>query len=253
MTQLPYRAVIVDLDRTLLHTDKSVSEYTVSILNACLAAGAFLYAATARPERAILDYRRVIGFRSVSTLNGARTITPASVFENTIGPESAFSLLKQLEETEGMVISVEAESGFYANREIPIWNPAVIDDIAELPSRERIYKILASHPVLPTDQITVRLPDEVYCTVAAQQLLQFMSHKATKWNGIRQMLEHDGISPDQAVFFGDDNDDIEPIIKCGRGVAVANALDCVKQAADEIAESNDDDGVAKYLAGLLHI
>ena len=47
-----------------------------------------------------------------------------------------------------------------------------------------------------------------------------------------------------------DNDDLEPIRRCGYGVAVSNALDCVKAVADEVAESNDEDGVARTLARL---
>ena len=38
---------------------------------------------------------------------------------------------------------------------------------------------------------------------------------------------------------------------CGCGVAVSNALEEVKRIADAVADSNDRDGVAKYLAGLL--
>ena len=64
MTQLPYRAVIVDLDRTLLRTDKSISGYTRQVLCEWEARGSRLYAATARPERAIGEYRRIIPFRS---------------------------------------------------------------------------------------------------------------------------------------------------------------------------------------------
>ena len=77
-----------------------------------------------------------------------------------------------------------------------------------------------------------------------------MDRKATKWNGVRKMLEAYGIGAAEAVFFGDDNDDIEPIRKCGCGVAVSNALDSVKAVADYITESNDEDGVARFLSGL---
>jgi len=44
-----------------------------------------------------------------------------------------------------------------------------------------------------------------------------MSVSATKWNGIQKMLESYDITPDQAIYFGDDNDDIEPIRRCGCG------------------------------------
>ena len=250
MNQLPYLAVIVDLDRTLLRTDKSISDYTLGVLREWQQAGAWLFAATARPERAIADYRRMIDFHAVTTLNGARTITPERVFENTIETGDALNILEQLSETEGMVISVEAENGIYANKDIPIWNPRVIEDIGELPRREKIYKILASHPDCPPEQILVDLPETVYSTVADKKLRQYMGRTATKWRGIRQLLDSVKLEAEQAVYFGDDNDDLEPIRRCGYGVAVSNALDCVKAVADEVAESNDEDGVARTLARL---
>ena len=251
MSQLPYRAVITDLDRTLLRTDKTISGYTLEVLRRWQEAGAFLYAATARPERAITEYRELAGFRSATTLNGARTVTPGAVFGNTIDPADAAFILEQLVRVKGTVISAETGSGLYANTDIPVWSPAVTDDIAALAGREKIYKILASHPDLPPDRLVAELPDSVYSTVAIGTLLQVMDRSATKWNGIRQMLEYDRISPEEAIFFGDDNDDREPVLRCGCGVAVANALDCVKEAADAVTGSNDEDGVAAYLDRIL--
>lgn len=251
MTQLPYRAVIVDLDRTLLRTDKSISGYTRQVLCEWEARGSRLYAATARPERAIGEYRRIIPFRSVVTLNGARIITPAGVAENPVSPDSAAFLLEQLCRIEGAVISVETGNGIYANTDIPDWQPKVMEDVRILPESEKIYKILASHPSMKTDVLTIEAPEDVYSTVAEQTLIQYMSRNATKWNGIRLALQEDRISAEQAICFGDDNDDIEPIRMCGCGVAVSNALEEVKRIADTVADSNDSDGVAKYLAGLL--
>lgn len=248
MNQLPYLAVIVDLDRTLLRTDKTISDYTLGVLRDWQQAGAYLFAATARPERAITDYRRMINFYAVTTLNGARTITPDRVYENTIETEDALSILEQLTRIDGTVISVEAESGIYANQDIPIWHPEITDDIRKLPRKEKIYKILASHPDCPPDQILINLPEKVYSTVADKKLRQYMGSTATKWRGIRQLLDSVKLEAGQAVYFGDDNDDLEPIRKCGYGVAVGNALECVRAAADEVAESNDEDGVAKTLA-----
>ena len=247
MVSLPFQSIIVDLDRTLLRTDKSVSAYTREVLAGCRQAGAYLYAATARPERAIEEYRRMIDFRSVTTLNGARTITPAGVSENPIGFRCAALILEQLCRIDGTVISAETDKGIFANREIPLWQPAVTDNIRKLAEDRTIYKILASHPCLEADRIRIIPPEGTYCTVADGTLLQFMSCSATKWNGIRGMLDHDHIDAEKAICFGDDNDDLEPIRKCGRGVAVSNALECVKEAADAVTLSNDEDGVAKYL------
>ena len=199
MSQLPYHVVIVDLDRTLLRTDKTISEYTQGVLREWRQAGAYLFAATARPERAIADYRRIISFHAVTTLNGARTLTPEHTYENAIETEDALFILNQLCETKDMVISVEAENGIYANQDIPVWHPALTDDIREIPKKERIYKILASHPGRSAEEIRIDLPETVYSTVADKKLRQYMSRTATKWRGIQQLLESVGLKPDQTV------------------------------------------------------
>lgn len=245
--KLPYDAVIVDFDRTLLHTDKTLPDRTVGVLRAWQQAGARLFAATARPERTITGYRARIPFDGVTTLNGARTITREAVQENPVPPESAAAILAQLSRVPGTVISLETAEGFFANTEIPAWQPEVLPDLGLLPGRVKIYKVLASHPELPVERLPLVLPEDTYRTVAEGTLLQVMGRAATKWNGIRQMLATFGISPEQAIYFGDDNDDLEPIRRCGLGVAVRNALESVRQAADCVTESNDEDGVAAFL------
>ena len=245
-----YRAVIVDFDRTLLHTDKTISGFTAGVLLNLQKSGVRLFAATARPERAVTEYCEIIPFDAVTTLNGARTITKTNVFENTVGARSAEQILRQLNAVPGTVISLETGSGLYAHEDIPVWHPMVTDRILELPRREKVYKILASHPAIFPEQIIRNLPEDTYCSVADQKLVQIMSLSASKWNGIRKMLESYGIPSENAVYFGDDNDDLEPIRRCGYGVAVSNALPCVRDAADYIAGSNDEDGVAVFLSDL---
>lgn len=61
------------------------------------------------------------------------------------------------------------------------------------------------------------------------------------------MLKAFDIDQRDAVYFGDDNDDIEPIKNCGVGVAVSNAIKKVLDIADFITESNDMDGATRYI------
>ena len=49
------KAIITDLDKTLLHTDRTLSEYTVAILQKCRNRGIAVMAATARPQRSMQD------------------------------------------------------------------------------------------------------------------------------------------------------------------------------------------------------
>lgn len=242
------KAIITDLDQTLLRTDKSVSEYTYSILKKCHERGMLLMAATARPERAILTYHERIGFEAITTLNGARIILPHSVIENGIAPSSAETILKEVIRIPDLILSMETENGIYSNIFIPEWNTIVFDGFPALPTKGIIYKLLLSGKENNLQaEVERTLTADTYMTVAEGKLIQVMSTASTKWNGIKAMLKAVGVSQEDVVYFGDDNDDIEPVKCCGVGVAVSNAIKEVLDVADYITESNDMDGVAQYI------
>lgn len=242
------KAIITDLDRTLLRTDKTISEYTCSILKRCRHKGLLLMAATARPERAIVSYHEQVGFDAITTLNGARILLPQVAIENGISRSSAESILQKASGLPGIVLSLETAEGIFSNVPIPEWNATVHEGFPALPTESTIYKILLSSSEKDIQpEVEKSLTSDTYMTVAEGTLIQIMSAAASKWNGIRIMLEAAGVRQDEAVYFGDDNDDIEPIKNCGVGVAVSNAIDRVLEAADYVTESNDMDGVARYL------
>lgn len=242
------KAIITDLDRTLLRTDKTVSEYTHTILKKCHERGILLMAATARPERTVLTYQKQIGFEAITTLNGARIILPHETIENGILTSSAERIIKKVIEIPDVVLSLETGNGLFSNTDLPEWSVTAFDGFPALPTESIIYKILLSAKESNIQkEISMALTSDTYMTVAEGKLIQIMSTEATKWNGIKAMLEAAGVKQDEAVYFGDDNDDIEPIMKCGVGVAVSNGIDKVLDAADFITETNDMDGVARYI------
>ena len=49
------------------------------------------------------------------------------------------------------------------------------------------------------------------------------------------------------IAFGDDENDFEILKNVGKGIAVANAIPMIQKIADDFAESNNEDGVAKYI------
>lgn len=248
------KAIITDLDRTLLRTDKTVSEYTCTILKKCHERGMVLMAATARPERAILSYRNQIGFDAITTLNGARVILPHGIMENGILPSSAKSIVKKVIRIPDLALALETGNGVFSNIPIPEENATVFSEFSSLPTGNIIYKLLVSSKETNINKDTAiyrevkeALTRDTYMTVAEGKLIQIMSTASTKWNGIRTMLEAMGMKQDDAIYFGDDNDDIESIKNCGVGVAVSNAIDEVLDAADFRTESNDMDGVARFI------
>lgn len=242
------KAIITDLDKTLLCTDKTVSEYTYTILKKCHDKGIVLMAATARPERTILTYHNQINFEAITTLNGARIILPHSIIENGIMPSSAEKILKKVIMIPDLILSMETGNGIFSNAPNSEWDVRVFSKFPALPTKSIIYKLLLSNKENDIQQeVEKALTADTYMTVAEGKLIQIMSAAATKWNGIKTMLEAVGVKQNEAVYFGDDNDDIESIKNCGVGVAVSNAIDEVLNVADFITESNDMNGVAQYI------
>ena len=56
-----------------------------------------------------------------------------------------------------------------------------------------------------------------------------------------------GISREEIMAFGDGNNDLKMLKEVGTGVAMENAISSVKEAADYVTLSNDEEGVAKFI------
>lgn len=246
------KAIVVDLDRTLLRSDKTISTYTLGVLAACKEKGVRLMVATARPLRTALHYCEMIGADAMVVSNGARVICGDHRMEYGICRRSAVDLLNALAWEPALTVTLETGDVAYSNKPVEEYETVLSDDLAGTADREGALKILVTfsgEEALET--VKANLTDDLYYTVANGHLIQIMDKWATKWNGIKAMMDLCGCAPEETVCFGDDNDDIEPIKMCGLGVAVANAIDEVKAVADSITESNDADGVAKYIERML--
>lgn len=95
--------------------------------------------------------------------------------------------------------------------------------------------------------IKSNLPKELYLNVSRDGLAMMMHKGATKINGILAIAKEFNILKNEIIAFGDDVNDKEMLQNCGLGIAMDNAIDEIKGIADCICESNDNDGVAKYL------
>lgn len=239
------KAIITDLDNTLLRTDKTVTDYTRRVLRRCRERGIYVMAASARPQRTILEFGLGIEFDAVTTLNGARIILPHGTLENAIPRAEGERILEKLLAIPGAVVSAEMSGGIYSNVPIPEWRSNVCPDFPRLPEGT-LYKLLAGSA--PEEAARRALTGDTYMTlIEGGKLIQFMSREATKWNGVREMLAAFGVAPADTVYFGDDWDDIGPVKSCGLGVAMENAIDEVKAVADVLTGHCDGDGVARYI------
>lgn len=78
-------------------------------------------------------------------------------------------------------------------------------------------------------------------------ILEFLSPAAGKWSALRRVADEAGIAPEQIVAIGDDANDAEMIRGAGVGIAMANAVAEVREAADHVTGHNAEDGVLEAL------
>jgi Cof subfamily protein (haloacid dehalogenase superfamily) len=82
-------------------------------------------------------------------------------------------------------------------------------------------------------------------------MCEFSPAGVTKWSAIRRLAARWGIDETSICAVGDDVNDIPMIRAAGLGVAMGNAGEEVKAAADRIAPSQDQDGLVQVVGWLL--
>ena len=256
------KMVVTDLDRTLLNSNKSITEFTASILNACRERGIMVVFATARSENSCRQYINMIKPDALISNGGALVrVNNEIIYRAAICEETTNRLLLScLKQPSVGYITVDTDKGYFVNKSVnendPGWIeylPAYCMDFSqglgcdaykitvEISDRLTAYNIVSDFPT-----ITV-IP------FSGEDWYRFADRAADKWDGLNALAEYTGTKADNIAAFGDDHSDVEMIHKCGIGVAVANAIAEVKAAADDICETNDNDGVAKWLAERLEL
>jgi len=96
-----------------------------------------------------------------------------------------------------------------------------------------------------------RFDGRLYISKSLPHFLEFASPDVTKAAGLQFVSEHVGFARERTVGFGDGENDIELVDWAGFGIAVANAHERVKELADLVCPSVDDEGVAQVLEAYL--
>lgn len=75
--------------------------------------------------------------------------------------------------------------------------------------------------------------------------------ETSKGNGIKKLLKHLNINKEDSICFGDNNNDIDMFLNCGIKVCMENGLKELKDIADYITLTNDEDGIAYFINNYL--
>ena len=242
------KAIVLDLDGTLLRSDKSISERTKSVLKECRKQGIVVAVATARFWFKAEQFLNVIEPDYALLADGTQIYQSGEMIHGFLLDEwksdGIINELRKTGEATEFVVSIGKMLLCSSKGIDEKWRQTW--DFKELP-REHVYKIAA---IMASREEAEMLAEKYDCRMHAyrgESLYSFSSKTAGKYQAVLALGELLGITPEDMVAFGDDENDYEILKHCGKGIAVANAIPIIKDIADEVTESNDDDGVAAYL------
>lgn len=252
---MPKKLVIFDLDDTLLNNSSAVSEYTLGVLKKLQEMGHLIAFNTARSQMRSEDIYSVVK-PDFAIYNGGAQITDKdgkTVFEAGIDKEVCNLLVPELFALTDRFSYQNADWFYSANEDYKAPDVKFFDfNNEEFPTGS--YKIIAFSDNPECLLSVAEKYDLDFITYFGGPFCRFTKRGVTKAFGNRKLAEMIGSSLDDIIAFGDDTGDLDMLKEAGVGVIMKNAKDALKTEDLIVSDfTNDEDGVARFLAGYFNL
>ena len=266
------KMVGLDLDGTLLNEKKEVTPYTRAVLEKAIAQGIHIVISTGRPITGVpKELLELPGTRYVITSNGGRIIdmeTGELIYDNPVPHDIAREVLKIVFDYETLKEIYFDGQGYVPQEEldhiekyvprIPVQEYILrtrkpIADIWEKMDEmdgkgvDKVHAIFARESEVELARERIKALNSVVISGSIGSNLEMNAPGVHKGNGLLALGKILGITREEIMACGDGGNDLEMIKSVGFGVAMENAIEEVKAAADYITCSNEEDGVAKAI------
>ncbi|MCR5022792.1 MAG: HAD family hydrolase [Lachnospiraceae bacterium] len=239
-----------DIDGTLLPLgENNLSERTIYTLNELQKNKIITCMATGRGVLMMPRFEGVI-FDVFMTFNGSYCFTDKEVIYKCPIPEK--DVMRILENTRQMnrAIAISNERYEVSNGTDPDLEEyfsfakgkvAIADDFEER-FHDEIFKMMVSCNKSEHERIMAGA-DGAKITYWWDKAVDIIPAATGKGIAVEKILGFYGFSKDEAIAFGDGENDIEMLEAVGTGIAMGNAMDSVKSIADHVCRSAAEDGV----------
>ncbi|NDV46536.1 Cof-type HAD-IIB family hydrolase [Paludibacter sp. 221] len=253
------KAIFFDIDGTLVSFKSHVvPESTIEAISKVREKGIKVFVATGRQFEAINNLGN-LEFDGYITLNGSYCFISNEevIYKKSISKESIRALINYTENVKPFPCIFVGEHDAYAN--FLNNDTAKIFDLLNFPAPK----------VLEREQLSEKLKNDVYQVIAffgkedEKNIMPLLPHcDVTRWSplfsdivpknsskqvGIDKVLEHFNIPLETTMAFGDGGNDISMLRHVRIGVAMGNAENDVKESANHVTTSVDDNGIANAL------
>lgn len=243
------KLVVFDLDDTLLNSKEEVSERNRQALLNCSQKGMKIGYITARSRRKIKTFLQGLPCDCIATYSGALIYADNKLItQNVIKYENAINYINKISEiAPGIGICAYFEPFCYKNKQIRsyITQEILNYDLYSTPwhNFQRIRLFYNGYGNIDFSQY---ISNEMQYQKSLDSAL-ITNKLADKGIALKSLIQYFGFRKEQVISFGDSISDIPMLNASGTGVAMGNAVSQVKDIADYITLSNDEDGIAEYI------
>jgi len=266
---MKYKAIAFDLDGTLKSSNKQILPETKRMIIELAKKGVIIILASGRPTYGMVEEAKELELSFlggyVLSFNGARVIEQKSkkvIYERTYSSQLAHQVYQRAKEYNLTVLSyiddtiiTEDTSDTYVQLEASLNKMPIkkVDSFVESINQNVNKVLLTGHPeyieeVLASFKEPFRNKLAVYRSMP--YFIEVMDQGVDKASSLDMLLHSLGIKQEELVAFGDGYNDLSMLRYAGLGVAMDNSVEQVKEVADYITDSNDNEGIANCLKKL---
>ena len=260
------KGIALDLDGTLLNSEKKISNYNKKIIKQVVASGVTVVIATGRVYEALLSFQEELELKTpIVCYNGAVIIDEngRKIFSKNLERDDTKKLINIAREN-NIHLNLFKDDKWYVEKE----REEVVsykklsgldyivkdfDEFEELNPIKLMY--ISDHKKLLNieKEVDEKLNDSVYRAFSKPYFLEVLHKEVSKGKSIMGLFEKMGFHKDEIMAFGDGFNDYEMLTLVGHGVVMANAPIELKEKIGREALSNDEDGVGRYLANFFNL
>ncbi|MBN2853322.1 MAG: Cof-type HAD-IIB family hydrolase [Clostridia bacterium] len=239
--------LLFDLDDTLLNSKKEITKRTVSAINKVHNNGILIGYITTRSPRKVKEYLKDLPCDAIAYYSGAKVLCNDSVISNICIPFSeGIKLIEGMKEKDSScrITAYFEPYHLFRNNIYLMGEPEKSYSLHEIEPYDFQRIIITSE----NNSIDKELISDRMKMVLTKHGNVVITHKeANKGNAVIKIAANLGVDLENIAAFGDDINDIDMFKVCKMKIAMANAVDELKEIADDITDSNDNEGIANWI------
>ena len=258
------KLVAIDLDGTLFDDEKNISEANMNAIKKAKEMGVKVVIATGRPLCGVMPTLEKLGLNTSSNYvicyNGAKVLnakTGEAIFSRFIDGKDLKIInneaklfnanIHAFKDNEDLITPMHNEYTDVATRINNLTD--YIADFDQINDTDRFIKIVILAGKTRLDYIEDNMNEKLfndYSVVRSSKIfLEFLNKTVDKGEALKALAKYLNIDIKDTMGIGDAGNDLNMILSAGVGVAMDNAFDYVKNAADYVTADNLHDGVAQ--------